>query len=307
MSTAGNGQWMWYSDSGWVPFSDALNDEIEKGYKAKKDRVKVDDQRFVDLKQLLQRRYDDENKCRMVKREIKPSFDGCVVALSGPFSKAESDVIRLISDNGGLVAQFITPKVSMVICSKSVTSITPNLAEAQALGISIVVEDVIDDIIRNGAKNVDFKNYTASLPASSSSASMSAPLSSSSPSNTSVLAVVSPFERASKWSGVYTDPSGAMMPVELIVTLTHNSSGAFLSELKRPTLKNLKTKVLGTFNGSALILEEVSLISGGASGKLPTFPNKFTGTVSNKQAKVCSTADPSSTLELTLVPNARGS
>jgi len=50
-------------------YSDTLSEKLEKAYKAKKKKVDVDDERFVDLDALLQRRKDDEGKVRPVKRE----------------------------------------------------------------------------------------------------------------------------------------------------------------------------------------------------------------------------------------------
>eukprot|EP01122_Echinamoeba_exundans_P005780 TRINITY_DN15946_c0_g1_i1.p1 TRINITY_DN15946_c0_g1~~TRINITY_DN15946_c0_g1_i1.p1 ORF type:complete len:243 (+),score=30.07 TRINITY_DN15946_c0_g1_i1:27-755(+) len=229
MSTGGFGQWFWYSDSGWVPFSDSLNTDIERGYKAKTARVKVDNERFVDLQQLLQRRYDDENKCRMVKREIKPSFDGCVVFLIGGFSRPDNDLIKLISDNGGLVAQFITHHVTIALCGTNPA--LSDLAEAHQLGIPVVTDDIVDDVVQNGFKNVDVKRFTVPVKAV-------APLA---PPNEPHC-----IEKGTKWSGVFTDSAGKMVPLELVVTMRHRLSGAFAGELKRPTWKNMKTRVRGS-------------------------------------------------------------
>eukprot|EP01122_Echinamoeba_exundans_P005781 TRINITY_DN15946_c0_g1_i2.p1 TRINITY_DN15946_c0_g1~~TRINITY_DN15946_c0_g1_i2.p1 ORF type:complete len:388 (+),score=37.31 TRINITY_DN15946_c0_g1_i2:27-1190(+) len=290
MSTGGFGQWFWYSDSGWVPFSDSLNTDIERGYKAKTARVKVDNERFVDLQQLLQRRYDDENKCRMVKREIKPSFDGCVVFLIGGFSRPDNDLIKLISDNGGLVAQFITHHVTIALCGTNPA--LSDLAEAHQLGIPVVTDDIVDDVVQNGFKNVDVKRFTVPVKAV-------APLA---PPNEPHC-----IEKGTKWSGVFTDSAGKMVPLELVVTMRHRLSGAFAGELKRPTWKNMKTRVRGTLQGANLKLEELALVSGGVSGKLPSFPVVFEGSLVDKQMKLTSMSDGACTLELTLLPAARGS
>ncbi|PRP83966.1 hypothetical protein PROFUN_08650 [Planoprotostelium fungivorum] len=63
-----NARWWWQADQGWVRYSQALEEELEKAWSTKSD-VKIDDQRFVDLKNMYQRRYDDHNKIRPVKRE----------------------------------------------------------------------------------------------------------------------------------------------------------------------------------------------------------------------------------------------
>lgn len=66
-------QWSWKSDNGWVAYDHALNTKIEAEYKKGQKRVKVDDERFVDVTHMLQRRYDDETKRREVKREEPPA------------------------------------------------------------------------------------------------------------------------------------------------------------------------------------------------------------------------------------------
>jgi hypothetical protein len=268
---------------------DPLNADIERGYKSKTPRVKVDNERFVDLQQLLQRRYDDESKCRMVKREIKPSFDGCVVALIGALSRPDADIIKLISDNGGLVAQFITHHVTIAVCGSSPAA--SDVAEAHLQGIPVVTDDIIDEIIQVGFKNVDIKRF--GVP--------------SKPAAPSAVVADSLIEKGSKWSGVFTDSTGTMVPLELVINMRHKISGVFAGELRRPTWKNLKTRVRGSFVGSNLKLEELSLVSGGVSGKLPQFPVVFEGSLSDKQMRLSSGSSQPCSLELTLLPAARGS
>lgn len=62
-------KWLWESDKGWVEYSNALTQKIEKGYQNDDKVVKIDDERFVDLPSMFQRRYDDTSKVRNVKRE----------------------------------------------------------------------------------------------------------------------------------------------------------------------------------------------------------------------------------------------
>ena len=72
-SSNGTARWFWKNDSGqWIEYDKPLSDRLEKGYKDKDGKIRVDDQRFVDCSNtssMLQRRYDDFNKVRTVKRE----------------------------------------------------------------------------------------------------------------------------------------------------------------------------------------------------------------------------------------------
>ena len=67
-------QWFWLGDSSagsqdtWIEYDSKTSELLENGHKAGLARVEVDSERFVDIKNLLQRRYDDPNKRRTVKR-----------------------------------------------------------------------------------------------------------------------------------------------------------------------------------------------------------------------------------------------
>ncbi|EGG18645.1 poly(ADP-ribose) polymerase [Cavenderia fasciculata] len=68
--------WYWAGDSAggghqdmWVKYDSAFAKKLEKAYVKNKPKVKVDSDRFCDMQNMLQRRYDDENKRRMLKRE----------------------------------------------------------------------------------------------------------------------------------------------------------------------------------------------------------------------------------------------
>lgn len=55
-------KWWWKSDQGWVRYSDSLEQELETSYTSNKVDVNIDDQRFVDVINMFQRRHDDHNK-----------------------------------------------------------------------------------------------------------------------------------------------------------------------------------------------------------------------------------------------------
>lgn len=56
-------KWLWHGDDGWHDYDAKLSDKIEKAYQADEDECKVDDERFVDLKEFLQR-YPPETNLR---------------------------------------------------------------------------------------------------------------------------------------------------------------------------------------------------------------------------------------------------
>jgi hypothetical protein len=61
--------WSWQSDKGWEKYSATISAALEAAKQKGETEVRVDSQRFVDLKQMVQKRYDNKNKMRPVKRE----------------------------------------------------------------------------------------------------------------------------------------------------------------------------------------------------------------------------------------------
>lgn len=76
-------RWFWKSDSDWVEFDESISVAAEEVYWLgvvlcvltcasggdKSRKVKVDDQRYIDVQNMVQKRYDDPSKMRLVKRE----------------------------------------------------------------------------------------------------------------------------------------------------------------------------------------------------------------------------------------------
>eukprot|EP01112_Ceratiomyxa_fruticulosa_P012215 TRINITY_DN3375_c0_g1_i1.p2 TRINITY_DN3375_c0_g1~~TRINITY_DN3375_c0_g1_i1.p2 ORF type:complete len:244 (+),score=61.79 TRINITY_DN3375_c0_g1_i1:181-912(+) len=71
-------QWKWAGDSKtgaqstWINYDKDIAEQIEKAYQKGLKTVKIDKERYIDLSdsnEFLQRRYDDPNKRRLVKRE----------------------------------------------------------------------------------------------------------------------------------------------------------------------------------------------------------------------------------------------
>lgn len=74
-------KWLWHSDRGWEEYSAQLSEILEKAFKANQaqvafsvlfylhTKVKIDADRFVNLKHMVQQRFDDPNKKRLEKNQ----------------------------------------------------------------------------------------------------------------------------------------------------------------------------------------------------------------------------------------------
>jgi hypothetical protein len=57
--------WAWFNDTDWIPYDEAVAKRVEKGFQSKtksKSKVRVDPERYVDTKDMLQLRYDDPDR-----------------------------------------------------------------------------------------------------------------------------------------------------------------------------------------------------------------------------------------------------
>jgi len=61
-------RWYWMSDNGWLPFKEQINQQLETGVKKGKKFIRIDAERYVDVKKKFQARYDDPGRSRAVKR-----------------------------------------------------------------------------------------------------------------------------------------------------------------------------------------------------------------------------------------------
>ena len=58
----------WFDGSNWISYEPEVSKRVEAAFKAKKDRVNVDDERFIELKSMTQLRFDNKFKKRSVRR-----------------------------------------------------------------------------------------------------------------------------------------------------------------------------------------------------------------------------------------------
>eukprot|EP01114_Cavostelium_apophysatum_P017118 TRINITY_DN5010_c0_g1_i1.p1 TRINITY_DN5010_c0_g1~~TRINITY_DN5010_c0_g1_i1.p1 ORF type:complete len:839 (+),score=296.05 TRINITY_DN5010_c0_g1_i1:94-2610(+) len=78
-------QWSWQSDNGWVAYDEDATKKFEAAFQKKQKTVKVDDERFIDLKNMYQRRKDDPSKIRPVERKaVKKSSTKAVKTAPKP-------------------------------------------------------------------------------------------------------------------------------------------------------------------------------------------------------------------------------
>jgi len=100
----------------------------------KETKFKVDEQRFIDLENMLQRRYDDASKRRGVKREEVPDliFDKDIILILAKTAKKKELLSDQIIKAGGLIAHILAAKCTLIICSNSeAKEFLPEITEAK--------------------------------------------------------------------------------------------------------------------------------------------------------------------------------
>ena len=106
------GQWFWEGDHAkWTAYGLAVNIKIEAAYAKKENKVTLDTERYLEFSTKLQRRFDDKNKVRAVKREVMPPFNKDVFVLVGFGAQDETDMIDKITKGEGLVTRHMTDYV----------------------------------------------------------------------------------------------------------------------------------------------------------------------------------------------------
>lgn len=62
------GKWYWEDEGTMCPYEDSMSENIEIAYQNNAKEIRVDSERFIDLKNNVQRRYDNRSRTRKVKR-----------------------------------------------------------------------------------------------------------------------------------------------------------------------------------------------------------------------------------------------
>eukprot|EP00727_Mastigamoeba_balamuthi_P011365 m51a1_g6851 hypothetical protein (543) ;mRNA; r:98277-100002 len=131
-------KWLWLDNDTWRPYAADVGLKLETAFARGVKEIKVDDQRFVQIIGLaelrknflklpndtsacvgMQRRYDDESKRRVVKREVPQFFSDSTFHFAGKWADAvKDDLTEDINMYGGLVSGALTKKVTVVLCGK---------------------------------------------------------------------------------------------------------------------------------------------------------------------------------------------
>ena len=147
-------EWFWAGDSPGgghqdvrVPYSAAMGGQIEKSYGAKQKVMKVDDERYIDLKELTQRRYDDKNKRRAlfrVKKRVPRPTPAPVVVAPAPVVVAPTPApvpVAAPVTTPAPVAVTVNPPPASAPAPVSVPAPAPAATSAPAAGKTAAADD----------------------------------------------------------------------------------------------------------------------------------------------------------------------
>ncbi|KAM9965314.1 hypothetical protein ACTFIW_005130 [Dictyostelium discoideum] len=129
-------RWFWAGDSGggpskggghqdvWVEYDDMnMRKKLEKAFSIGKKKLKVDNERFVDFQNMLQRRYDDESKRRNLKREdplkVRPAKK---LTKSQQISNAATAVNAMAASHATTTATATTPATTTTTTTTTSTA-----------------------------------------------------------------------------------------------------------------------------------------------------------------------------------------
>jgi len=254
---------------------------LEKAYAKGATKGKVDDERFVDIPEMLQRRYDDPGKRRNVKREEHLPMEDLVLYLVGNFSGKTTNKINTAC---GLIATFLNDKVTHVVCAEGST-----LPQTIPAGVPVVNEDFIDAVIKAGGVNnikVNAYKFEAKKPKPVDTPKITINTDDDGMDvDEDYDNVKDELKTGTEWDGVLND-SGSKFPFKIQV-LFRNNFGKVSGVLVWPTKGNSTTKFVGEMIGTSFMFREVSLISGKGNFTFPVsyqatlLAIKMTGSVSD--------------------------
>ena len=170
-------KWFWNNDKNWVEYDATTSKKLEDGFKGGLKEIKVDDERFVQIvdtaelkknflkisaKELplcigMQRRYDDEMKRRLVKREVaadKSLFEGkkfyiCTGRKKTMISSKDGKELEIVVKGfGGECTKKLADDVDYVVVKAGDTTSVQEAKAAQLSGY-IVNENFIPSCIKH--------------------------------------------------------------------------------------------------------------------------------------------------------------
>eukprot|EP01112_Ceratiomyxa_fruticulosa_P013177 TRINITY_DN368_c0_g1_i1.p1 TRINITY_DN368_c0_g1~~TRINITY_DN368_c0_g1_i1.p1 ORF type:complete len:476 (+),score=142.59 TRINITY_DN368_c0_g1_i1:168-1595(+) len=186
--------WYWLADDGsWKTYDDTMRIRLEAAFKKGAKKLDVDKERFVDFSLShdeiltnftnlkgkdkgvcgIQRRKDDPNKRRAVKREESKDLDflhDTVFVLLNQvmgkkLKKKEEELVATIKAHGGEVHTTLTRKVDHLLVNPADIKFPPpkEADEAENLGIAITSEEFIAKCVMSGSLE-DHDKFEVKLP-----------------------------------------------------------------------------------------------------------------------------------------------
>jgi hypothetical protein len=177
-------RWWWKADDKWIKYNDEVNLSLETDYQNGLKKIKVDDERFVDVsltaKKIkdqmgsaegakddeligLQRRYDDEMKRRLVKRVAPKFFKGCTTTILVNDEDVRTIMERTITTYGGTVRPAVTKRTKLVVCvEEDLKDFEDDYKVAEDNEIPVVKQEYLVACMEEEDK-VDEANYIAKL------------------------------------------------------------------------------------------------------------------------------------------------
>eukprot|EP00029_Vermamoeba_vermiformis_P010532 TRINITY_DN5548_c0_g1_i1.p1 TRINITY_DN5548_c0_g1~~TRINITY_DN5548_c0_g1_i1.p1 ORF type:complete len:433 (-),score=127.81 TRINITY_DN5548_c0_g1_i1:35-1294(-) len=252
-------KWSWKNDQDkWIAYDAKISAKIEKEYKLGRKSCDVDDERFVDILNLLQRRKDDMSKCRLVKREEPLPLSEYVFLLLGDdlLDTWEDDITK----HGGLITEYLTDKVTHVVVAKSeVKKHMKKLQEAKKMSLPTLNGDYLKQIIKTdlGGNDTDATDFEVEVE------EVAKPKLKASKSDVDAMEVDEqdgqavddkkatidlskcPARNNSKWMGMHNPKQGKAVSFVFIVTLV-SAAGRFMACASWPTRKGLQLHLQGT-------------------------------------------------------------
>jgi hypothetical protein len=265
-------KWQWRSDTDWVEFDATRAAALEAAFAAGTPlQVPVDKERYVDIPNMLQRRYDDPMKRREVRRIAGPAlpaapacsvfitpqmklFEQSVFVLLVSLPKKREKLVKDISAAGGLVAALLSNKATHVVCSENeLKSFPEQVKQALSLGIPIVsTEFILDSITEEIMQDQSQYLLSCSKPgAAAAVVPQASPAAVAAPTQLPVL------------SGTKATP----YPFELIIDsvfpdVLKPGEGRFEGRVIWTSLNGCTSTAKGTFNGSVVHFVETDALIG---------------------------------------------
>jgi hypothetical protein len=312
--------WFWWDDNTWVAYTPTLNKLLETAHSAGKTKINVDDERYVDFKNMLQRRIDDPQKRRNIKREDPPKVAPTkAVAVPLPktpvpspmeemvllvVGKLPQSLTKKIDDAGGLITPFLSTKVTHVICKKAdleenleiLSKVDKKIPIVSELFITSVIDDEdefdINPVLLNSEVDkllmkpaIEDKKTVVEKKKSEVDMTMDVDVPTNNNNNNNNGGEVNEM---TEWYGVLTQ-DGSKIPFSLSVLSkkTSQAQGLIFGKIEWPTKGPALTKFSGSVTGTTVTIVESEVLS---AKKKPTL-NTFTGTIDNNKLIKGTTAD----------------